>query len=152
MNYDPKNFFYQILSAHPLPGVNIVLVRLVDKHQVRVFYNAAQTIDSAGLIQHMDSMTDELLMDFFEKKKKPKNPDGRQRGKQMNSVELGRSLPEFMTSKNDYGRVFFTQAMMSQLRRSQAIINAQAKRGLRRIRGVNDGDIYQQHDYKGNKR
>jgi len=77
MNYDNKNFFYQILPAAPLPGVNIVLVRLVDKQQVRIFYNAYQTVDSAGLIQHMDSLTDELLLEFFEKKKKPKNTDGR---------------------------------------------------------------------------
>lgn len=77
MNYDPTKYLYSVNAATPFPGVNVVLVNL-ESRKVRVFYMASQTVDSPGLIQHMDSMTDELLLDFFEKKKKPKNPDGRQ--------------------------------------------------------------------------
>lgn len=77
MNYDPTKYCYSVLAATPFPGVNIVLVRLETK-QVKVFYNAVHTVDSVGLKQHMDSMTDDLFLDFFEKqKRKPKNPDGR---------------------------------------------------------------------------
>ena len=76
MNFDPAKFCYFIVPAYPAAGANVVLVRL-DKRQVRVFYAVNHGADSAGLRQHMDSMTDELLLDFFEKKKKPKNPDGR---------------------------------------------------------------------------
>ena len=76
MNYDPDKYCYSVLPATPHPGVNVVLVRLETK-KIKVFYMANQTADSVGLKQHMDSMTDELLLDFFEKKKKPKGPDGR---------------------------------------------------------------------------
>jgi hypothetical protein len=76
MNFDPNKYLYSVLPATPFIGVNVVLVRL-ETQTVRTFYIANQSVDSVGLKQHMDSLTDELLLEFFEKKKKPKNPDGR---------------------------------------------------------------------------
>lgn len=83
MNFDPKKYFYQVLPATPFSGVNVVLVRL-ETQQVKVFYMANQTVDSVGLRQGMDSLTDDLMLDFFEKKKKPKNPNGRKPKEQAN--------------------------------------------------------------------
>ena len=68
MNYDPTKYFIKVLPAHVRPGVDVVIVRL-EVLDVKTFYVASQTVDSPGLLQHLDSMSDDLLIDFFVKGK-----------------------------------------------------------------------------------
>ena len=68
MNYDPTKYFIKVLPAQGRSGVDVVITRL-EVLDVKMFYIAGQTIDSAGLLQHLDSMTDDLLIDFFVKGK-----------------------------------------------------------------------------------
>ncbi|WP_407305810.1 hypothetical protein [Acinetobacter sp.] len=72
MNYDPNKYKYEIVPAPAgQPGVQILLTRL-ETGVVRVFPSAVHGVDSIGLHNHMQSLTDELMLDFFEKGKKKK--------------------------------------------------------------------------------
>ena len=68
MNYDPTKFFYKVLPARCKSGVEVVIVRL-ETQDVWMTYIANQTVDSPGLHAHMQSLTDDLLLDFFVKGK-----------------------------------------------------------------------------------
>lgn len=81
MNFDPDKYFYTIQPASPFPGVNVVLVRL-ETRKTKVFYMANQSVNSAGLVQAMDSLTDDLILEFFEKPVRPKKSDGRKKKEQ----------------------------------------------------------------------
>ena len=68
MNFDPTKYFYTINPASCKIGVDVVLVRL-ETQETKVLYVANQTASSAGLKQHLDSLTDDLFLDFFVKGK-----------------------------------------------------------------------------------
>lgn len=68
MNFDPKLYFYTINPASCKSGVDVVLVRL-ETQETKVLYVANQSKDSVGLKQHLDSLTDDLFLDFFVKGK-----------------------------------------------------------------------------------
>lgn len=68
MNYDPTKYIIKIIAAQGRPGVDVAIVRL-EVPDVKLFYIAGQTVDSPGLLQHLASMTDDLLIDFFVKGK-----------------------------------------------------------------------------------
>jgi hypothetical protein len=78
MNYDPTKFRYEVVSAPAgQPGVQVKLTRL-ETGLTKVFPSPElgfpnHTVDSPGLHQHMQSLTDELMLDFFEKGKKKKD-------------------------------------------------------------------------------
>jgi len=78
MSYDPTKFRYEVVPAPAgQPGVQIVLTRF-ETGQMKVFPSPelsfpTQTVESVGLHEHMKSLTDELMLDFFEKGKKKKD-------------------------------------------------------------------------------
>jgi len=89
MNFDPKNYSYEVVPAEGLPGVDLVVtlkrayeepenrfeeadVEVPPEGMEKRFYLANQSVNSAGLHSHMLSMSDTLLLDFFVKAPKKK--------------------------------------------------------------------------------
>lgn len=80
MNFDPTKYFYTINKASCKFGVEVVLVCLETK-KTKTFYMARFDTSEASvkqIKQHMDSLTDELMADFFGNgKKKDKKEKGK---------------------------------------------------------------------------
>lgn len=65
-----ENFHYSVVPATGKPGHEIVLVRKADNEKV-VFYQASCT-NPAGLLSHMNSLTEAQLSAFFPSNKQHK--------------------------------------------------------------------------------
>lgn len=87
LNFNPDNYGYEIVPAEGRTGIDLVITlkhayvepdnRFVNtvvpaEGIQKRFYMANQSVGSNGLDNHMLSMTDELLLDFFAKGSKKK--------------------------------------------------------------------------------
>ena len=71
MNFSPDKFSYAFRPREQ--GVEIVLARL-ETGEEKVFYQAAARMDSLDSLKaHMNSLTDDLMMQWFQQRdRKPK--------------------------------------------------------------------------------
>lgn len=72
MNFDPNNFAYSVHPSSGRSGLEIVLTHLASGKE-KTFYMAVGRPEHVPFYEaHMDSLTDDLMIQWFESKKQSK--------------------------------------------------------------------------------